>query len=240
MLNLFKHLSLVGILLGAIFSAATVFAAPPAIAPVPTASGTPPSEIEVGLSAVEKKDYAKAFSVFSRLAEAGNAEAQHNLAMLYRTGSGVKKDLTASLKWFRQAAEQGIPDAQYYLGYMYENGEGVEKNAHSALIWYRKAAEQGQGLAQINLGVLYANGVSVPQDVRQAYLWFHAATAQGYKAAFENKMIIEAALKEQGEEGLAILESLKKQEHEYFQKYVEPFAKRPTDHLKGKKPNFKH
>jgi len=191
--------------------------------------------IEAGLKAVENKDFDKAFSLFAPLAEAGNAEAQHNLAMLYRTGKGVQKDLSASYDWFRRAAEQGVSDAQYYLGYMYDGGEGVEKNPRYAFIWYRKAAEHGHGLAQINLGFLYANGEGVAQDIEQAYLWFHVAAAQGYKIAFENKNVIEEALKEQ-EDGEARLASLKKRGREFFQLYVMPFGRPPASHQSFKAP----
>lgn len=208
------------------------------ILPLATQAGTSAdaadeSPVDAGIVAVENEEYAKAFEIFLRLAKEGNAEAQHNLAMLYRTGKGVKKDLSASFKWFQQAAEQGISDAQYYLAYMYDNGEGVEKNPQKAFEWYHKAAERGQGLAQINLGVIYANGIGIPQDVAQAYLWFHAAAAQGYKVAFENRLVIEKALKEQGEQGAKRLEHLKKQARGYFQQYVQPFVPKGA-HLRGR------
>jgi len=186
------------------------------------------SPIDVGITAVDNENYAEAFTVFSRLAKEGDAEAQHNLAMLYRTGKGVEKDMDASFKWFQQASEQGIPDAQYYLAHMYENGEAVAENLPKAFEWYQKAAEQGQGLAQINLGVMYADGIGIPQNIEQAYLWFHVAAAQGYRAAFENRLVIETALKERGEEGVVMLESFKKQARGYFLKYVQPFAPKPS------------
>ncbi|NOX93279.1 MAG: sel1 repeat family protein [Gammaproteobacteria bacterium] len=207
-------------LLGCAFVIFPVFAVH-AATPVDATNDSP---IDAGITAVDNEDYAKAFTVFSGLAKAGDAEAQYNLAMLYRAGKGVEKDLSASFKWFQQAAEQGISDAQYYLAHMYDNGETVEKNLPKAFEWYRKAAEQGQGLAQINLGVIYADGIGVPQNIEQAYLWFHVAAAQGYRAAFENRLVIETALKEQGEEGVAMLDSLKKQARGYFQQYVQPFA----------------
>ncbi|MDT8384575.1 MAG: tetratricopeptide repeat protein [Gammaproteobacteria bacterium] len=191
--------------------------------------------IEAGLKAVEAKDYARAFGLFVPLAEAGNAEAQHNLGMLYRTGKGTAKDLAASYTWFRRAADQGVPDAQYYLGYMYDTGEGVEANPQYAYVWYRKAAEHGHGLAQINLGFLYANGLGVAQDIEQAYLWFHVAAAQGYKTAFENKNLIEEALKEQ-ENGAAMLDALKQRGREYFQQYVMPFGRAPATHGSFREP----
>lgn len=175
------------------------------------------ADVQNGVVLVEKGDYGKAFIQFKKLAEIGNADAQHNLALLYRTGKGVNKDLKESAFWFRKAADQGLTDAQYYLGYMYDTGEGVEKNKQYAYVWYRKAAEKGHGMAQINLGVLYANGVGVPQDLKQAYLWFHVAASQGYKMAFDNMKIIEQALKPD------VVESLKKQGNDYFQKYVKPY-----------------
>jgi TPR repeat protein len=215
------------------FPLLSVQAAPPA----ETISESP---LDAGIAAVDNNDFAKAFTVFTGLAKAGNAEAQHNLAMLYRTGKGVKKDLAASFKWFRKAAEQGVSDAQYYLAYMYDNGEAVEKSPEKAFEWYLKAAEQGQGLAQINLGVIYANGFGVPQNISKAYLWFHAAAAQGYKTAFENRLVIETALKEQGDEGVKMLESLKKQARGYFQQYVQPFAPKPAPSRAGKASPLGH
>ncbi|HEC19813.1 MAG TPA: sel1 repeat family protein [Gammaproteobacteria bacterium] len=185
------------------------------------------ASLDSAIKAVDEKDFSKAFTIFSRLAEAGNPEAQYNLAMLYRTGKGVAKDPVASLRWFRRAAEQGVADAQYYMGYFYDNGEGVTQDPKKAFAWYRKAAEQGHGLAQINLGVLYATGMGVRRDIEQAYLWFHVAAAQGYKRAFENRLVIETGLKAQGEQGLARLEALKQKARTYFQRYVEPFAIKP-------------
>lgn len=191
--------------------------------------------VEAGLKAIKDKDFDKAFELFTILAKAGNAEAQHNLAMLYRTGKGTPKNLPASFEWFRRAADQGISDAQYYLGHMYDGGEGVEQDPKYAYVWYRKAAEQGHGFAQINLGFLYANGIGVAQDIEQAYLWFHVAAAQGYKIAFENKDLIEEALKKQ-ENGEALLESLKIRARAYFQQYVQPYGLPPSSHQSFKAP----
>jgi len=113
-------------------------------------------ELDEGMLAAEQGDYEKAFRIFTPLAEAGDAEAQHNLAILYRGGHGVAKDLDKSRQWFLRAAEQGVAAAQYNLGYMYDMGEGVEQSDRYAFLWYRKAAEQGHSLAQTNLGVMYA------------------------------------------------------------------------------------
>ena len=173
--------------------------------------------IESALNAVKNEKYDKAFKQFEILANKGNADAQHNLAMMYRIGEGVKKNYKLSANWFRKAADQGVVDAQYYMGHIYDIGEGVSKNKQYAYVWYRKAAEKGHGLAQINLGVSYANGLGVDQDINQAYLWFHAATAQGYKMAFENKEIIEKALAPED------VKRLKQKGRDYVKQYVMPF-----------------
>lgn len=177
------------------------------------------SSIEAGVEAAQRNDFGTAFKLFLPLAEAGDPEAQHNLAMLYRTGRGVEKDLTVSARWFRRAAERGVADAQYYLGHLYDTGEGVEQSAKYAFVWYRKAAEQGQGLAQINLGVMYANGQGVEPDQEEAYLWFHVAAAQGYKAAFENRSMLGKNLQPER------LDALQERMQQYFQKYVMPFER---------------
>ncbi len=93
------------------------------------------SEFETALSWVEQGEFSKAAEVFKKLAQQGDAEAQHNLAMLYRNGTGVERDVEQSAVWFRRAAEQGVPDAQYMLGYSYDGGEGVPESTKWAFIW---------------------------------------------------------------------------------------------------------
>ena len=180
--------------------------------------------IDSALAAIKSEEYEKAFKQFQLLADKGDAEAQHNLAMMYQLGKGVEKNYELSSHWFRKAADQGVTDAQYYLGHAYDVGEGLAPSRKYALVWYRKAAEKGHGFAQINLGVLYANGIGEEQDVEQAYLWFHVAAAQGYRAAFENKDIIEKSLEPEE------VEKLKQKGRSYYQLYVMPFQRHSSSY----------
>ena len=50
------------------------------------------------------------------LAEAGDAEAQNNLGLMYFNGRGVAQDDAEAVAWYRRAAEQGFANAQYNLG----------------------------------------------------------------------------------------------------------------------------
>ena len=104
--------------------------------------------LEDGLAAYERKDYAVAFQLLRPLAEQGDASAQAQLGIMYRTGRGVSQNPTEAAKWLRQAAEQGLVRAQAGLANMYEFGQGVPKDYEEAAKWYRKAGDQGNVVAQ--------------------------------------------------------------------------------------------
>ena len=116
---------------------------------------------------------------YRRVAEQGNASAQHLLGLMYVNGRGVPRDDREAVKWYRRAAEQGNARAQHLLGTMYTTGEGVPKDDREAVKWYRRSAEKGNAGAQFNLGVMYSNGEGVPKDDREAVKWFRRAAEKG-------------------------------------------------------------
>jgi localization factor PodJL len=76
-------------------------------------------------------------------AEAGNAKAMHNLAVLFAEGFDGKPDYQNAAKWFRKAADHGVGDSQYNLGILYARGIGVEVNMPEAYKWFTLAAGTG-------------------------------------------------------------------------------------------------
>ena len=110
--------------------------------------------LENGLNALNKKNYATAHKLFLELAEQGNVDAQYNLGLMYGKGKGVKKDYREAIKWWVLAANQGNGKAQTNLGWMYEIGIGVQKDAHKAAHWYQIASNQGIAKAQDKLNLL--------------------------------------------------------------------------------------
>ena len=88
-------------------------------------------------------------------ANAGNANAQNELAVCYVRGKGVNQSYTEAVNWFRKAAEQGLAEAQYSLWYCYYSGIGVNQDYVEAMKWLRKAAKQGNAEAQNSLGYYY-------------------------------------------------------------------------------------
>ena len=88
-------------------------------------AGFPPVQagvVDEAKLAVRLRDYARAATLLQSAADRGDAEAQYQLASLYRSGRGVPKDHGKASRWLREAAGQGHVKAQYNLGVMYENG----------------------------------------------------------------------------------------------------------------------
>ena len=69
-------------------------------------------------------------------AEAGDAEAQYNLGVMYASGEGVPQDYAEAVRWYRLAAEQGDAGAQSFLGAMYHDCIGVPQDYAEAVRWY--------------------------------------------------------------------------------------------------------
>ncbi|MGO9460100.1 MAG: hypothetical protein ACLPWS_09210 [Rhodomicrobium sp.] len=57
------------------------------------------------------QDYREAALWFSRAAEAGFADSQYNLALLYERGLGLEQDLTRAYYWYEAAAKAGDKEA---------------------------------------------------------------------------------------------------------------------------------
>jgi hypothetical protein len=52
---------------------------------------------------------------YTKAAEQGYEQAQHNLGVCYDNGTGVEKDMNEAVKWYTKAAEQGCADAEEAL-----------------------------------------------------------------------------------------------------------------------------
>ena len=73
-------------------------------------------------------------------ANAGDADAQKNLGVMYANGDGVPQDAVEAVAWYRQAAEQGDADAQVSLGVMHHYGDGVPQDDVEAYKWFNPLA----------------------------------------------------------------------------------------------------
>ncbi len=68
-------------------------------------------ELEDGLKAWENKDFATAHKIFSKLAAAGDPEAERQLGEMYGFGEGVPEDLGQARRWIEQSRAHGNKEA---------------------------------------------------------------------------------------------------------------------------------
>ncbi len=134
---------------------------------------------QTGRDAYDIGDYATALTEWQPLAEAGDANAQFGLGLLYGNGFGVDMIDEQALLWYGRAAEQGHAAAQCNLAVMHLNGWGVPMNEEDAANYYLLAAEQGITEAQIALGLIYAADYSPLYNKEEAYKWFSVADRLG-------------------------------------------------------------
>ena len=100
-------------------------------------------DFQKGFAAYNAGDYATALQEWTPLVEAGDADAQYNLGIMYRDGQGVPQDYKEAVKWFRLAAEQGNTNAQTNLVSKYRKGDGVPQDNTMAHMWYNIASANG-------------------------------------------------------------------------------------------------
>ena len=147
-----------------------------------------------GQVAYDSGDYETALAEWRPLAEAGDADGQFGMGLLYGNGYGVELDDFQALKWYVLAAGQGHANAQCNIAVMHANGWGVPQSDEEALKWYSLAAEQGVTPAQINVGRMYAGGFGAAEDKVQGHKWFSIAAELGDDDATYNRDILAATM----------------------------------------------
>jgi len=112
------------------------------------------ADLEAGLAAYDAEDWATALRELLPEAEAGNAEAQYRVGVIYLEGRSVPAELEVALEWHLAAVHNGSNRAMYSLGLLYDDGELAPRNLDRAECWYRLAAERGDSSSQYVLSVL--------------------------------------------------------------------------------------
>lgn len=128
-----------------------------------------------GMAAFEAKQFAQSFAELLPLAELGEADAQHRVAIMCQNGLGCTVKPEMAEKWMRSAAEQGHAVAQHGLGFMYMEGDCVDKNGELAVAWFTKAAKQGLSGSQATLGMMYESGEAVEKNTEKSRYWYDQA-----------------------------------------------------------------
>ena len=130
---------------------------------------------ETGLGTT--RSLSTAFSLYTRSADLGYADAQYNLGEYY------------ARKAARQVARRSAFESDLRKKPAFENNIDVDppkqESARAlrcwkkAARWYSKAARQNHVDAQYNLGICYSSGEGVRQSWRKAVGWFAKAAERG-------------------------------------------------------------
>ena len=118
-------------------------AAPKPAAPKSAADMTANEALSAGQSYLRNGDFSNAANYFKSAADRGSAEAQYEIALLYKSGSGVSQSTANAFTYMKSAAEKGFTKAYRELGEMYHGGRGTAKDRSQAEYWYKKAVNAG-------------------------------------------------------------------------------------------------
>lgn len=119
------------------------------------------AEHELGLDALSKGQYTKAYRLIKVSAERGEMNSLFILSTLYRRGLGTETDEYEGFRWCKMAAEEGHLEAQFQLGLMYLEGEGVTDNETEAQKWLWAAADRGYPQASEVLTYIFSDDYGI-------------------------------------------------------------------------------
>ena len=120
-------------------------------------------------------------------ANQGDAEAQYQIGICYKEGTGVRKNMKMSAQWFTKSAEQGHAKAQFQIGLAYNfKIFGVKPDPQKALYWMTKSAEQGCVEAQETLGLNFYSDFGMSPNSSKAFYWLTKAAEQGSTNVLHN------------------------------------------------------
>ncbi len=134
------------------------------------------------------------FDELQTKAEAGNLDAQYELAMMYLKGRGIEADDAKARQWLQRAADKDDSRAITRLGILNYKGEGGGTNYKQALALFKRVSDNSV-LAQYYLGEMYANGSGVEKDYKTAIAWYTKAADGGFNRASGKIINLEEEMK---------------------------------------------
>lgn len=137
-----------------------------------------------------ENDHETAYRYYEKAARNGDAEAQHELAKMYRDGKIVRQDFRYAQTLEENAAAQNFAPAMRTLGFQLVNGlYGVAPAPRRGVSLLNAAAEDGDVSAHYLLGKIYAHGTTDIQKNagRAAYHFKMADEAGDFSIAPEMK-----------------------------------------------------
>lgn len=133
-------------------------------------------------SNIVPRNYEEAAKLYQKAADADDAEAQYELALLCQSGLGVPRDPKRASELFDLSAQKGNIHAKTKVAERLTCGN--KRDYRQALEYLTDAANAGDANALFNLGVFYDEGYEPgkPRDFHRAFECYRAAAKQGHVA----------------------------------------------------------
>lgn len=125
------------------------------------------------------------FQEMLKKAEAGDIDAQHDLASAYYWAEDIAENHAEASRWYRKAADNGHAASAFRLGRMYIDGEIPKTDPREAARWFTKALACGLELQEIRCisytlaDVFYYGRCGVLVDHAEAFRWYRVAAEGG-------------------------------------------------------------
>ncbi|GES93565.1 kinase-like domain-containing protein [Rhizophagus clarus] len=124
-------------------------------------------------------DKKKAFELYQKAADLGNADGINNLGDCYLDGIGTDIDKKKAFELYQKAADLGDASGIYNLGYCYLDGIGTDIDKKKAFELFQKAADLGNAKGIIGLGYCYQHGIGTDIDRKKAFELYQKAADLG-------------------------------------------------------------
>ena len=120
------------------------------------------------------QDHSKAFELWHRSAELGNADSYHNIGHAYNNGEGVERDEKKATYYYELAAMGGVADARYNLGALDFNAGNTDR----ALKHFVIAAGSGDTRSLETIKQMFINGYATKEDYAQVLRSYQACLVE--------------------------------------------------------------
>jgi TPR repeat protein len=122
-----------------------------------------------------KKDMVKAFELYRKAYEGGDAEACYQLATYFEGAKGMEAHLPTATAYYEEGAKRGCGSSQYQLAFRYLMGKGVPRNPQRAVELLEESGRNGVPSAFEVLGRIHLQGRDASKDAHMAFDYFTRA-----------------------------------------------------------------
>jgi len=127
------------------------------------------ADIQKARDLMDAGDFTAAYQQLLPAAQAGNADAEELIGVMYAMGLGVKRDDKRAFEWYLRASLKGHPGAQSGIGWYYEVGRGMPApDLVRGYTWYVLSAIGGDPDAAMSQEEIVKK--MTPEQIRRAHI----------------------------------------------------------------------